>query len=407
MKTLITLSLLIGTLLTSINAQQVTFQSYMSTVKWAESVTLNGNALNESSSDVFDIPAADVLPGTNIIEFNSLQNNLNGVTSLDVVLIKRALVNIAPLSVEGIIPADFDKSGFIGVNDIANMTANILGILSGIENAFIHPSVNLAALDPYDFGANVYKFEFQGEDLATTDFVFDVYVHGDVNMSALFAPEGEVEVEVRESNAIIAIDDINLIEGQTYEVPFKIESDKLIEAFQIGTNLNGISINSVELHSAQQKIETNISDENMKMLVVSDEANNNVEGVFSITANRNGVLSELFSQKEDFVDEIVYDDLTTAGMEIEFASVLAVGELSVDDVILSPNPVVDKIDISFPDRSTSTNLYISNAQGQLISSKVIYGNQTTVYRDELKAAGIYIVTLEQEGQTVQKKFIVL
>lgn len=407
MKTLITLSLLIGTLLTSINAQQVTFQSYMSTVKWAESVTLNGNVLNESSSDVFDIPAADVLPGTNIIEFNSLQNNLNGVTSLDVVLIKRALVNIAPLSVEGIIPADFDKSGFIGVNDIANMTANILGILSGIENAFIHPSVNLAALDPYDFGADVYKFEFQGEDLATTDFVFDVYVHGDVNMSALFAPEGEVEVEVRESNAIIAIDDINLIEGQTYEVPFKIESDKLIEAFQIGTNLNGISINSVELHSAQQKIETNISDENMKMLVVSDEANNNVEGVFSITANRNGVLSELFSQKEDFVDEIVYDDLTTAGMEIEFASVLAVGELSVDDVILSPNPVVDKIDISFPDRSTSTNLYISNAQGQLISSKVIYGNQTTVYRDELKAAGIYIVTLEQEGQTVQKKFIVL
>lgn len=407
MKTLITLSLLIGTLLTNINAQQVTFQSYMSTVKWAESVTLNGNVLNESSSDVFDIPAADVLPGTNIIEFNSLPNNNNGVTTLDVVLIKRAMINIAPLPVEGVIPADFDKSGFIGVNDIANMTANILGILNGVENAFIHPSVDLAALDPFDFGTDVYRFEFQGEDLATTDFVFDVYIHGDVNMTAFFAPESEEVVEVRESNAIIAMDDMNLIEGEIYEVPFKIESDKLIEAFQVSTNLNGVSINNVEVHSAEQKIETNISEDNMKLLMISDEASATVEGVISITASRDGLLSDLLSQEEEFIDEIVYDDLSTAGLEIEFTSVLAVGELSVDDIVLSPNPVQEKFEISFPDKSTSTNLYISNAQGQLITSRVIYANQATFYRDELEAAGLYIITIEQEGQTVQKKFIVL
>lgn len=406
MKTLITFSLLIGALLTNMNAQQITFQSYMSTVKWAESVTLNGNPLNESASDVFDIPANDVLPGTNIIEFTSLPNTINGVSSLDLVLIRRALFNIAPLPVDAVIPADFDKSGFIGVNDLSNLSANILGIFTSVENSFIHPSLDLATLDPFDFGTDVYKFEFQGEDLATTNFVFDVYLHGDVNQSAMFAPAGQ-NVEVRESNTVISIEDIILSQGSIYDVPFRIQSEKQIEALQLGAVLDGITINDIYVENNSQRIEANISTESLKMLMIDEEPSSSVEGVFSITANRDGLLSELISLEQNFLDEVVFDDLTTSGLEIQFSSLSSVGEFSESDVLLSPNPVVDVVTISFPENALATQILISNAQGLLLASKKVNGSKAQFDRSEFSSSGVYFITIVQEGKSIQKKVIVL
>ena len=407
MKTLITLSILIGTLLTNVHAQSVTFQSYMSTVKWAESVTLNGNVLNESSSGVFDIPPGDVVPGTNIIEFQSVVAEANGVTTLDLVLIKRALFGISSLDIDAVIPADFDKSGYIGVNDIANLYTHILGIEEGVENAFIHPSIDLASLDPFDFGTDVYKFEFDGADLVTTDFTFDVYIHGDVNKTAMFAPESIDEVEVRQSNASISIDDIELSEGSTYEVPFIIESNKLIEAFQYGTSLDGIVIIDIKTNDENFDLESHITNDQARFLAVSDVGINIVEGSFTVTANRDGMLSELLSQETSFFDEIVYTDLTTGGLELEFRATSAIGGLTFEDIVLSPNPAVEEVTISFPEVSSNTTLYISNAQGQLISTKIVTGSFATIQKDELMASGVYIITVEQEGQTVQKKFVML
>ena len=407
MKTLITLSILIGTLLTNVHAQSVTFQSYMSTVKWAESVTLNGNVLNESSSGVFDIPPGDVVPGTNIIEFQSVVAEANGVTTLDLVLIKRALFGISSLDIDAVIPADFDKSGYIGVNDIANLYTHILGIEEGVENAFIHPSIDLASLDPFDFGTDVYKFEFDGADLVTTDFTFDVYIHGDVNKTAMFAPESIDEVEVRQSNASISIDDIELSEGSTYEVPFIIESNKLIEAFQYGTSLDGIVIIDIKTDDENFDLESHITNDQARLLAVSDVGINIVEGSFTVTANRDGMLSELLSQETSFFDEIVYSDLTTGGLELEFRAISSIGDLTFEDIVLSPNPAVEEVTISFPEVSSNTTLYISNAQGQLISTKIVTGSFATIQKDELMASGVYIITVEQEGQTVQKKFVML
>ncbi len=407
MKTLITLSLLIGTILTNVQAQSVTFQSYMTTSQWASSVSLNGNSLNESSSGVFDIAPADVLPGTNVIEFQSSVGNVNGVSSLDLVLVLRALFDIFPLDIDGVIPADVDKSGFIGVNDLAKIRSNILGISSDIEFAFIHPSLDLTNLDPFDFGSDVYSFKFDGADIATTDFTFDVYIHGDVNKSASFAPDSNDEVEVRGSNALFAINDIEVVTGSTYEVPFSIESEKLIEAFQIGTAIDGISITDIIVSNETLNIENNISNEFARMVVYGEAPSNLIEGTFTITADRDGMLSELLSQELTFFDEIVYSDLTTGELELEFRSTSAVGDFSIEDVMLSPNPATEEVTISFPEVSSGTTLYISNAQGQLISSRQVSGRSATIQRDELKAPGVYIVTVEQKGKTVQKKFVLI
>lgn len=407
MKTLITLSLLIVSLLSNIEAQNVTFQSHMNTTKWASSVTLNGNPLTESSSDVFDIPPADVLPGTNIIEVQSIVGALNGVSTLDVVLINRALYGIAPLDLEAVIPADFDKSGFIGVNDIATMYTHILGIEEGVENSFVHSSVDLENLNPFDFGADVYKFKFEGSELATTNFVFNVFKSGDVNKSAFLLPENNQETEVRESNVRLSLEDINLTTGDTYQVPFSILSSKKIEAFQIGTELNGISITDIQLTDESYAIDSHVTEEKARFIVVSDDAINDVQGMITITADRDGKLSEMLEQEVNFFDEIVFTDLSTQGLELEFSTVSALGELTASDVVLSPNPASQQINISFPESSKSTTLYITNAQGQLMITKSLSGSSISILREDLVQPGMYIMTISQEGQTVQKKFVVL
>ena len=412
MKTLIKV-FIISTLILSasinVDAQSVTFQSYMSTITWAESVLLNGNELNESSPGVFDIPSADVLSGTNVIEFVSVVNNSpNGVTSLDGYSMIRTLTEINSLTSEGIIPSDLDKSGFLGINDVAEIYTKILGINPGVEFAFIHPSLDLDALDPFDFGTDVYKFEFEGADLATTDFTFDVYIHGDVNKTALFAPNGEGVVEVRDSKSYLAIDDMMLTDGATYEIPFMIESDKEIVGFQIGSTLEGLSMSDVKVNDENFNVRSYITDDIARLAVVSDdEGRNTIEGAFTINASRDGMLSEFLSQESSFFDEIVFSDLTTGGLDIEFRTVSAAETLSLEDVVLSPNPAVEEVTISFPEAYSNTTLYISNAQGQLVTKKSVSGSSATIQRDELKVAGVYIITVEQDGQIVQKKFVML
>lgn len=407
MKILITLSLLIGTLLTNVTAQSVTFQSYMSNAKWAQSVTLNGNPLNESSSDVFDIPPSDVLPGTNVIEFQSVEGTLNGISTLDLVLLNRAILGIAPLAMDDVIPGDFDKSGYLGVNDLALIQTHILGVDSGSEFAFIHPSLDLSSLDPFDFGTDVYKFKFDGANLSTIDFTFDVYVHGDVNKTAMFGPQGSEIIEVRQSNALLSIDDIELTAGSTYEIPFTIKSNKLIEAFQFGILLDGMSMTNVHMVDESVKIESHITSDIARFVVVSDDGPYQIEGAFSIVAERDGNLSDLLSQEENFFDEIVYSDLSAGGLEIDYRTVSSIGDLSIADILLSPNPALEEVTISFPEASSNTTLYISNAQGQLVTTKIVSGSSATIQRDELKAAGVYIVSVQQDGQTVQKKFVML
>lgn len=408
MKTLITLSILIGTMLTHVRAQSVTFQSYMSTTTWVESVLLNGNPINESSAGVFDIPSGDVLPGTNVIEFVSVINySSNGISTLDIYWMSRVLIGENSLDIEGVIPSDIDKSGYLGVNDIATAYTKVLGINPGVEFAFIHPSVDLASLDPFDFGTDVYKFEFDGADLATTDFTFDVYIHGDVNKSALFAPEGEGEVDVRQSSVYLIMDDMQLTSGSTYEIPFSIESDKLIGAFQLGALMDGIAITDISMDDTSNDLNTNVTEDYARLLVMYDDASNLVEGSFTISVSRDGMLSEFLTQETGFFDEIVYSDLSTAGLEIEFRTALVVGGLSIEDITLSPNPALEEVTISFSEVSSGTRLYISNAQGQLIATKTVIGNSAIIQRDELKTSGVYIITVMQEGQTVQKKFVML
>ena len=277
-----------------------------------------------------------------------------------------------PLPMGLIIPADMDQSGYIGVNDLALIQELILGINDYNTFAFIHEDIDMSSLDPFDFGTDIYSFSFEGVDVSTTNFVFNVHVFGDVNQSSQFAPEGNI-VEERQSNLMMSFEDFALVEGVTYEIPFTVESDKLIEGFQVGAQLDGISISDIKLEDTTHELKTNVTESSARLLMVTDEPSNLIQGTLTILANRDGMLSELLSLEATYFDEVVYDDLSTGGLDIEFRTALATGDLSVEDVNLSPNPAFEEVSITFPESIGKTTIYISNAQGQLISTQTVSG----------------------------------
>ena len=95
-------------------------------------------------------------------------------------------------------------------------------------------------------------------------------------------------------------------------------------------------------------------------------------------------------------------------MEIDFNTASAVEELSFNDLILSPNPMIEEMQITFPlaDEEVST-LQISNAQGQLVLTIQSTDTTVSIDSDKLSTPGVYILTLHQDGNTIQKKFVVL
>jgi len=87
---------------------------------------------------------------------------------------------------------------------------------------------------------------------------------------------------------------------------------------------------------------------------------------------------------------------------------LSVGDLLADDISMSPNPMTEQMQISFPSATKgNTSVQVLDTQGQLVLTKQSNGNQITIVKEEILSAGVYIISINQDGQTVQKKFIVL
>ena len=396
-------------LISSVNifGQSVTFQSYMQTLPWADQVLLNGNPLVETSSGVFEIPPSDVLPEKNIIEFVSINTFPNGATTLDLVMIRRAIFGIQPLESSGIIGADLNHSNFVGIEDVAMLRNRILGWDTNSEFAFIHPSIDLSSLDIFDFGSDVYKFCFNGSDFENIDFTFNVHTAGDVNQSAGLKPN--LNAQVRSDNMILSLGDGEFIAGESFEIPFSFSADEEIEGLQIALEHKGIIIESIELDTYDHEIYINntIVDQT-KMILISDNPSKVINGTIIGKSFTNANLSEIISISSEFNEEVVYTDLSLSGVSIAFGTTSVEEGISVDNLVIFPNPVHDYFSIQIPsnllDRSSIT---ITNSQGQVVLYQSNLNRNLLIDKGDLGASGMYILSWSVGNRSVHKKLIVL
>ncbi len=86
---------------------------------------------------------------------------------------------------------------------------------------------------------------------------------------------------------------------------------------------------------------------------------------------------------------------TTVGLEMNHTN---------NQLILSPNPANNYITITFSDLQNESKIYIFNIKGQLVLTETTNTKSPDICIREL-AGGIYVMKVENEGQTITKKFI--
>lgn len=166
---------------------------------------------------------------------------LNGVSTYDIVLIRRHILNIQLLdNPYAIIAADVNRSGVVSTLDLVELQKLILNITTSFPNGntswrfvpvshsfpnpanpFSQPFPETIALD--DIVTNYWTADFMGIKV------------GDVNNSASPSTFGGDENEERgafDNSLIINTKDIELVAGHEYAIPFVAHPERIMAGFQ-------------------------------------------------------------------------------------------------------------------------------------------------------------------------------
>lgn len=338
-------------------------------------------------------------------------NQLNGVSTFDLVLISKHILGLEPLnSPFKMIAADANKSNSVTTFDIVEIRKLILGIYTEFpsNNSWRFVDKNFTFSNPANpfqdqFPESVSVLNMQSTSLSS-DFV-SVKI-GDVNNTAI--SNSLLSSDDRTAGTLyFDVQDRAVKAGETFVVDFK--AAEKTTGYQFTLNTSGLEV--VEI----------IAGENLKsdnFAVFSDAVTASVDGnagAFSIKfrAVQAGELSSMlgFSHRitraESYNDQ---GDRSEVALRFNGANGTVVTGAGFELLQNVPNPVSSLTTISFnlPEAATAT-LTISNAEGRIV--KVVKGafakglNTVTLHRADL-ATGLLFYQLDTPTHSAVKKMIV-
>lgn len=203
---------------------------------------------------------------------NNNQNPLNGVTTFDMVLMTRHILNVEKLdSPYKIIAADVNHSGSVTTADIVELRKLVLQIIQGFSNntswrfvdkdyVFPNPQNPFAEAFPEFFNINDLSADVNGVDFVAVKV-------GDVNMSAVTHNLNGDDVESRsfgqEFNFVV--DNSEVAEGETVEVPFKAKDFVNMQGFQLALQFDTDALELMDITKGELP---NLEDGNFGLTMV-------------------------------------------------------------------------------------------------------------------------------------------
>ncbi|MBK8492613.1 MAG: T9SS type A sorting domain-containing protein [Saprospirales bacterium] len=389
-------------------------------------VEMNGGLLT-------DITGLDGLYDFSIVAGNDYtvtpmldENAANGVTTYDMVLITRHILNVQLLdSPYKIIAADANNSGTVSTLDLVAIRKVILVIEENFPNNtswrfvdkdYLFPNMTNPWADPNGFPEVINYNNLQNSDLEA-DFV--AIKVGDVNGSAATNLLGSAEDRTMMGDLVFHTKDMDLKAGKTYEVPF-YGDDQEVSGYQFTMELG----EGIELMHIGEGL---TSEENFGFAKLNDgalttswnEANvrqlGSEEVLFTlvIKAKENTTLSKELSVSSRYTVAEAYPDSYRGdgqllNVQLSFGNELANGFELYQNI---PNPFtgVTRIGFRLPEATTAT-LTIMDASGRVL--RVLDGefgsgyNEMTV-SDFAGATGVLYYQLETPTNTATRKMVIL
>jgi hypothetical protein len=320
---------------------------------------------------------------------------LNGVTTLDLVIIQKYLVGLKSITdPKLLLAADINGNGEITAADLLEGRKVILGTKDRFTNN------SWIAVDPVtnkrEKVLNVAEANISGVDFVAVKI-------GDMNYNAILS-RNAASVRFMADDAVVKA-------GEMVEVPFYAENFDGIYGAQFTMNLGGMTIENVKA-GAIAIDESNYNVVNGNLIVSFNEANGlnvadgNVLFTVELKANVDGKLSNMLSINDQVLRSEIYagKDLDINSIEIGYRNADVNYALYQNE----PNPFVGKTTIGFElptDANYTLKVYdVTGKELKVINSRGVAGYNTVVI-EGINTTGVMTYRLQSDDFTATKKMV--
>ncbi len=385
---------------------------------------ISGNDFNASTNQDGNYDLDNLNPYNQYkITADKDDNPLDGLTTLDLVLIQKHILEIkkfdSPLKY---LAADANNSNSVTAADLLELRKLILGINSELESKqawkifttkteFDNPN------QPWNYDAD-YKTDSLFIGMDSLDFI--AVKVGDLNRSAS-AYHATSGLEFRNSpNSYFVADNSQFNSGETLEVGIKNSDNSIITGFQFTLEYDSEKLQFAGIESKAIKIlnsNFNVIDSRDGFITFSWNDANGVElksgtDLFAIKLNAtsSGTLSEALDINSKITKSELYDEnLSNYNLKLEFSDDTK-NKMEVYQNI--PNPFSDRTEIIFDlpeDDEISFKVFNSTGK-EIISTSGHYSkgqNTITISKSQLQQAGIYLYEITNSTSTILKKMVLI
>jgi hypothetical protein len=376
-------------------------------------IELNGDILPRHPGGIgWIINENDLSDGENTINFVTDEFNLNGISTLDLVLGLKIILNDEYDNPRESVLFDIDESGYNGIGDAITIREIILGQNNGdnysdaffFNNSYVFPS----DFDPFDFENTYTSYSFDKADFMTTDFSFTARKVGDLNMNAIpgFTDKKDIS-DVRSATPTYLVDDMTIAAGEIFTFELRYESEVKFKGLLAA--LVGDGIEFLELVDPIVGVQSNIINDNeIRISYLNQFAEAELDNIaFKIraTTTKSGELVDLLGLKSGFPQEVVDENNEIIVVEnistTNISSVNISGDATTVNVF--PNPAENYIRIT-ADGDVIEYVIIIDALGRRVLSQSWDSNHVLLDIRTL-TKGMYHMTISTAGGLEAATFI--
>ena len=359
------------------------------------------------------------------------QNPLNGVTTYDLVLMTKHILNTQLLDTPyKIIAADVNKSGSVTTADVVELRKVILQIIPTFSNntswrfvdkKHVFPNPVNPFQQPFPEFFNINDL---GDDVMDVDFV--AVKTGDVNGTAITSNFNSTSDD-RSGGDILTfiVDDQTLKTDETCRVAFTANNFTNLMGYQFALHFDP---NALQLEDLEPGDLTNLTEANFGLTMLDEgiittswdnskntiHDNNTILFTLVFKANTNAQLSELFQIVNTAMPAEAYraaDDKNIELIDVDLQFNNAQSAASEFELFQNnPNPFRQETAIGFrlPEagKATLTVYDLSGKILKVISSNFSKGyNEITLNQKDLGTSGVLFYQLETPGHTATQRMI--
>ena len=348
--------------------------------------------------------------------------HLNGVSTLDLVLIQRHILQLDEFdSPYNIIAADINGSEKVSAADVVELRKLILGVQEGFNsnNSFRFVESNYEFADEEDPFPFMEEKEFQEVNSTGVHTNFIAVKIGDVNGSIEDGLTSNGNVEVRSDKVVsLFTEDQFLKAGETVIIPIYTNSISSLAALQYTLNYDRDFLEFVSADGGQIALDNNhVADHtSASKTTVAWSTFEAIENIstsepltyFAYNVKRNGKLSEVLSISSEITEAIVYDgDYERHDIELRFDEASTPGFAMFQN---QPNPFTEYTEIVFElPKAEEVSLQVFDNAGKLVhkqSSTYTAGkHQIRLNTDQLTKSGVYYYKIKAGEYSDARKML--